>query len=223
MTAFDHDSIRQLILNTFATRFTCKRYDPDEHISDEDFACLLDVARRSPSSFGLEPWKFLVIEDKNLLADVLSTAWGAKKNADRTVIILARKRVDAASPYTAHMMRDVQGSSEEDMPKRLAVFKNFQENDLHAADSDRTLFDWASKQTYIPLANMLTAAAMLGIDSTPVEGYNAQKLDALLGERGIMDADEFGVSLIVQFGRHAESHFEPHQTRQAEDAVIERV
>ena len=217
-----HNHVRAILADVFAHRYTCKRYDPAAHIADEDFDLLLDIARRSPSSFGLEPWKFLVIEQADVLAQILDHAWGAKKNADRTVVILARKGVSAGSAYVAHIMTDVQGATPEDLPQRQAMLGTFQTRDRQLTDESR-LNDWAAKQTYIPLANMLTAAALLGIDSTPVEGFNVAEVDALLAERGIIDPSEFSASLIVQFGKAAESHFTPHQTRQSAAEVIERV
>ena len=210
-------------VDMLATRFTCKRYDPAGHVPDEDFALVLEAARLSPSSFGFEPWKLLVIEDPELVAGILECAWGAKRNADRTVVILARRDVTAESGWTHHIARDVQGLSDEDTKKRLAVFKGFQANDLHVLDNARTLFDWAGKQAYIALANMLSTAALLGVDATPIEGYTADKLEGLLASRGLYDPAEWGVSVLAQFGVHDPSHFEPHKTRRPLDEVVEYV
>lgn len=210
-------------VDMLATRFTCKRYDPAGHVPDEDFAQILEAARLSPSSFGLEPWKLLVIENPELLAGILERAWGAKRNADRTVVILARRDATAEGEWANHIARDVQGLSEEDMAKRLSVLGGFQANDLHVLDNERTLFDWASKQTYIALANMLSTAALLGVDATPVEGYSADKLEELFASKGLYDPAEWGVSVLAQFGVRDPSHFEPHKTRRPLDEVVEYV
>lgn len=82
-------------------------------------------------------------------------------------------------------------------------YKRFQEQ-KQILDNERTLFDWASKQTYIALGNMLTAAALLGIDSTPMEGFNQEKLDALLEEEGLLENDQFGASVLATFGYRKE-------------------
>ncbi|EMG86442.1 nitroreductase family protein [Helicobacter pylori GAM112Ai] len=79
------------------------------------------------------------------------------------------------------------------------IIKNFQENDMKLTD-ERSLFDWASKQTYIQMANMMVAAAMLGIDSCPIEGYDQEKVEAYLKEKGYLDTAEFGVSVMASFG-----------------------
>lgn len=221
-TASPNEHVRAVLKETFANRYTCKRYDPEGHVSDEDFATILDVAHRSPSSFGMEPWRFLVIENDALMADIFECAWGAKKNADRTVIILARKGVSPESAYVEHIETQVKGMAPDELPGFREMFGNFQQNNRKLTD-ERALYDWASKQTYIVLGNMLTAAAMLGVDSTPIEGFDIDALDALLAERGLMDPAEFSASLMIQFGKAADSHFEPHQTRRPAEEVIEFV
>ncbi|MDD7368917.1 MAG: NAD(P)H-dependent oxidoreductase [Berryella intestinalis] len=223
MAEFTHEELRSLIDETFATRFTCKRYDPEGSISDEDFALLLDVARRSPSSFGLEPWKFLVIENEGLREDLLEVAWGAKKNADRTVIILSRKGASADSDFVERTLREVQGAEGEALSQRRDFLAAFQRNDLPMEGDDARLLEWAARQAYIVLGNMLTSAALLGIDSTPVEGFSVSKLTALLAKRGLIDPDEYAPTLIVQFGRKDASHFEPVQRRRKAQDVIQVV
>ncbi len=88
----------------------------------------------------------------------------------------------------------------ERMNSRFAqMIKNFQESDMKL-NSERSLFDWASKQTYIQMANMMMAAAMLGIDSCPIEGYDQEKVEAYLEEKGYLNTAEFGVSVMASFG-----------------------
>lgn len=211
------------LITALTTRFTCKRYDPEGHVSDDDFATILEAAHLSPSSFGFEPWKLLVIERPELLQELLGQAWGAKRNADRTVVILARRGVNAQSAWVHHIAHDVQGLSEEDEQARLEAFEKFQRDDLHVLDNGRTLFDWAGKQTYIALANMLTAAALLGVDATPVEGYNRDGLEQLLVGHGLYNGEDWGVSVLAQFGVHDASHRPVVKTRRPIDEVVEWV
>lgn len=221
-TAVEHQNGSALI-NALEKRFTCKRYDPNGHVSDEDFSSILEAGRLSPSSFGFEPWKLLVIESDELLGKVLDCCWGAKRNADRNVIILARRGMDAQSPWAHQICEQVLGLSPEDEQARLATFENFQRDDLRVLESDRALFDWAGKQTYIALSNMLTAAALLGVDATPVEGYDSDALNDLLVKEGIVDPEAWGVSVLAQFGVHDPSHRSHPKQRRPIDEVVERV
>ena len=211
------------LLSVMEERFTCKRYDPEGHVSNEDFELILEAARLSPSSFGFEPWKLLVIENGELVEQIRAQAWGAKRNADRTVVILARRGVDAQSSWVEHISRDVQGLDEEGTAAKLEKFASFQRDEIHVADNERTLFDWAGKQTYIALANMLTMAATLGVDATPIEGFNLAALEELLVSKGLYDPAEWGVSVLAQFGVHDPSHRMAPKTRRTLGEVVEWV
>ncbi|MEJ7376143.1 nitroreductase family protein, partial [Staphylococcus caprae] len=90
------------------------------------------------------------------------------------VLIFARKNVTAHTDYVQHLLRGVKKYEESTILAVENKFDDFQES-FHIADNERTLYDWASKQTYIALANMMTSAALLGIDSCPIEGFDLDK------------------------------------------------
>jgi len=172
-------NIRNLILNTFQNRYTCEGYDPEKRVSDEDFKLIMEVARLSPSSMGYEPWKFILLNNKDIKEKIRPHAWGAQVSLDGAshfVLILARtpKHMKYGSEYIEYITYNVQHFPEDIAEQRKGKFKTFEENDFKLLESERALFDWTCKQTYIPLANMLTAAAMLGIDSTPIEGFDRE-------------------------------------------------
>jgi len=101
-------------------------------------------------------------------------------------------------------MEEIQNIPEDMINKGLDRYKNFQEYDFNLLDNERAMFDWTSKQSYIPLANMMTTAANMGIDSCPIEGFNREKLEYLLDKQGILDIEDFGVSVMVAFGYRSE-------------------
>lgn len=210
-------------LHALETRSACKRYDPNSHISKSDFNTILEAARLSPSSFGFEPWKLLVIENQELLDLILECSWGAKQNADRTVVILARRNVTADSDWAHHITHDVQHLSMMTERERLKQFEAFQANDIRVTDDERALFDWSCKQTYIALANMLSAAAMLGVDATPIEGFNARELEELLTFYKLYDPSDWGVSVLVQFGVRDPGQKAANKTRRPFNEVVEYV
>lgn len=216
---------KEEILKAYHFRHACKEFDVNKKISDEDFHFILETGRLSPSSFGFEPWKFVVIQNQTLREKLLPVAWGAQKQlptASHFVAILARKKEDMIynSSYISNFMKNIQHLPEEVITMKRGFYKEFQESDFHLLDSDRAMFDWASKQTYIALGNMMTAAAQIGIDSCPIEGFNQEKVEAVLKEEGIISENTFGVSYLVAFGYRTE---EPKhkKTRQTIDAVVE--
>jgi nitroreductase len=195
---------KQTILDAFYFRHACKEFDPGKKIPADDFNFILETGRLSPSSFGYEPWRFVVIQNAALRGKLLPVVWGAKKQlptSSHYLLILARKggmRYDAE--YVQHMMHDVLKFSPERMAMRSAVYRKFQESDFKLLENERALFDWNCKQAYIALGNMMTAAAMIGIDSCPVEGYDQADAEAVLTAMGVMDPTEWGLAVMAAFG-----------------------
>jgi nitroreductase len=207
----DQQEKRELILKTFAERNTCKGYDETKKVSDEDFKVIMEAARLSPSSMGLEPWKFLLINNEKIKARLKPVAWGAQASlagASHFVIILARKPLDLTynSAYVEYIMNDIQHFEEPLRGERKNKLKDFQENDLKIAADDHLFFDWSVRQTYISLANMLTAAAMLGVDSTPMEGFNYAAVEKILEEENVLDKAHFGLAAMIAFGYKNRDH-----------------
>ncbi|EEF26488.1 NADPH nitroreductase, putative [Ricinus communis] len=96
-------------------------------------------------------------------------------------------------------MREVQHHPQEVADMRLGFYTQFQQSDFDLSD-ERKLFDWAAKQCYLPLANMMTVAAMRGIDSCPIEGFKQKETDALLAEQFGVNLQEYGLAYMVAFG-----------------------
>lgn len=215
------EDVRSFILDTFNNRYTCKEYDPDRRVSDDDFKLIMEAARLSPSSMGFEPWKFILLNNKDIKDKIYQQAWGAQKaleGASHFVLILARKDEDMKhdSRYIDYIMRDVQKFDDVMIKQRKDKYKSFREDDFKLNESERTIFDWTCKQTYIALANMLTTAAMLGIDSTPIEGFHKEKTEAILIKEGIYDPKHFGLSCMIAFGYTNRNH-RPKTRRKIEE------
>ena len=199
------EAIKKQVLDAFDHRVAVRVYN-DQEISREDMEFILDTAWLSPSSIGLEAWRFVVLDRKQIakLRDDLKTvAWGAQSQLDTAshfVLLLAEKnaRYDSDSVKDRLVRR---GLGEGDaLNSRLATYESFQKNDMSLADNPRALFDWTAKQTYIALGNMMTSASMIGIDSCPIEGFNYDKVNAILAKAGIINSDKEGIASMVSFG-----------------------
>ena len=84
------------------------------------------------------------------------------------------------SDYIRHVVMDVQGRTEDEYALRVKRVREFQEQDYRLLDDERVFQEWIKRQTYIPLGNMMTAAAQIGVDSCPIEGFNQADIDELL-------------------------------------------
>lgn len=200
------------IINAYQFRHATKEFDATKKLSDEEINFILQTANLSPSSFGFEPWHFVVVQNQELRELLKPVAWGAPLKLDTAshfVLGLSMKAPMTKwdSEYITHMMKDVKQLPAEAIEMYSKFYREFQERDFNL-DNDKKLFDWASKQTYIALGNMMTAAALTGIDSCPIEGFQQEKAEALLRERFDIDTDKYGLSFMVAFGhRKAEPPF----------------
>ena len=177
------------MLEIFNRRYACKKYDKTKVVSDEDFMAIIEAGRISPSSFGLEPWKFILVKNEKMLNDMREFAWGAINSlngASHIVMVLARKGVTGDSEYFERIGKEIKNISEENLNIRKKFFTKFQ--------------NWASKQTYIAMVNMMNMAAALGIDSCAIEGFNKEIAEKYFSEKGVFDLKEYGISYFVSFG-----------------------
>jgi nitroreductase len=213
--------LRAQIIEAFQNRYATKSFDPTKKISEEDWQTIIETARLSPSSFGYEPWKFLLIrndEIKEGLKEIAAGAVNSLNGASHFVIELALKNVTIESDHVRHIVEDVLGADFAIDSPRSQYFDNFQKNNQQLTD-ERTLYDWASKQTYIAMANMMTTAALLGIDSCPIEGFNKANVEKYLSEKGLVDLNAFGVSYMLGLGYRNEP-ITPKK-RQSLDEILE--
>lgn len=215
---------KQEILKAYQFRYATKDFDPTKRISDEDFEFILETGRLSPSSIGSEPWKFLVVENEELKQKLKAVSWGAQRQlptASHFVILLARTDVRYDSDYILDNYKNVQKMPEDILEQMIHGLKTFQE-DFRLLENERYLFDWASKQTYIPLGNMMTAAAQIGIDSCAIEGFNYDQVHDILKNEGFLEDGKFDVSVMVAFGYRIH---EPkrEKTRRSLDQVVQWV
>jgi nitroreductase len=164
-----------------------------------------------------------VIQDAALrekLKPVSGGAQGQLPTASHFVVILARRKEGLRhdSVHVIKMMKDIHQMPEEVVQGLSGFYKTFVETELE--DNDRLIFEWASKQTYIALGNMMTAAAQIGIDSCPIEGFDKKQVTSILQNEGIINANDFGVACMVAFGYRQEDPKRP-KTRQNLDEIVE--
>lgn len=212
---------KKQFLEAMYFRHATKEYDATRKISDDDFKYILEAGRLSPSSLGSEPWKFLVVQSPELrdkMKDVASGAVEKLKTASHFVVILSRKGVRYDSDYLQDHMKNVQYYPEDMLEMITEQYKMFQQS-KRILDNERTLDDWSAKQTYLALGNMMTAAALIGIDSTPMEGFHADELDALLEAEGLLENGAYAVSALAAFGYRKTDPKREKTRRQLEDVV----
>jgi len=201
LTPTEKDARKAQFLDTLWYRHSVKEYDTNRIIPQEDFDFILEAGRLSPSSVGLEPWKFVVLQNADLRQQIADVSFGAKPHlptASHVVLYFARKDTWYDSPYTEHICRTVKGFDDERWASSSPKYKTFQQVDMNI-ENDRHLIDWTGKQVYITLANMMTAAAHIGVDSCAIEGFNYDQAREILTKAGVLTA-EWDLCVVCSFG-----------------------
>ncbi|MGK0352510.1 MAG: nitroreductase, partial [Planctomycetota bacterium] len=168
------------VLELLQWRYAVKSFDSAKKIPDDAWETLEQSLVLAPSSFGLQPWKFLIIDDQDLRAKLREASWNQAQvvQADRYVVFTAlRTTTDDDVDRLMQRTSEVRGTPIENLTGYRNVIADFLLKGWAAKD----LFGWNARQTYIALGQFMTAAASMGIDTCPMEGIDMNSYDELLG------------------------------------------
>ena len=191
------------ILEILNFRHACKEFDSSKKISDSDFEIILKGGQLSPSSMGIEPWKFLVIQNESLREELATVSWGGKKqipSCSHLVILLSRmpKELKHDSSYIHHLLTEVKQMPQEAVENFKGVVKMIE--DTRFQNNDQALLNYSCLQTYIAAANMMTVSAMQQIDSCAMGGYDQKAVEEILIKHNLLNKEEFYLTLMIAFG-----------------------
>jgi len=167
------------LLSALQWRYATKTFDPSRRIDPVTWEALEEALVLTPSSYGLQPWRFLVIDDPELRTRLRPHAWNQPQitDASHLVVFLVRRSIEAADlDRLIERMGALRGSP----PERLQAYRQAMENDLINGPRSQVINIWASNQVYIALGNFMTAAAMLRVDTCAIEGFSPAEFDRLL-------------------------------------------
>ena len=169
--------LKNELLEALHWRYATKHFDPNKKISDEDFAILKQSLILSPSSFGLQPYKFLVVENIELRKKLTANSWNQAQieEASHLVVFLGK---NIMTKIDIEEFIELTAKTRQIAITALENYKNMMLQSF--VENHRDILDWAAKQAYIALGNLMTAAALLKIDSCPMEGIIASKYDEIL-------------------------------------------
>lgn len=166
-------------IEAMAFRHACKHFDTTKQIPAEQFESILEVARTSPSSFGMEPWRLIVVRNESLRKALKPLCWNQSQITECSELVILTTDNDivrSRSPYVRKMF-ERRGLSAEAVDTYVGVYKSY----LAPIENDELLLEnWTAKQSYIAAANMMTYAATLKIDSCPIEGFEKEQVEAVL-------------------------------------------
>jgi len=170
------------LLASLRWRYATKRFDPARKIEPATWDALEESLVLTPSSFGLQPWKFLVIENPGIRANLLAESWGQRQVTDASHLIVLTTRTDLTSADIDTWMErmvEVQGTPPEVAGMLKGMIEGFAQGMTH-----EQRHAWNAKQAYIALGQLMGMAAILGIDTCPMEGISTAGYDKVLGLEG---------------------------------------
>ncbi|MEI8229916.1 MAG: NAD(P)H-dependent oxidoreductase [Candidatus Peregrinibacteria bacterium] len=163
------------IIDDLQWRYAVKKFDPTKKLTQKQLNQLLEALRLAPSSFGIQPFKFLVIEDPQLRATIRTHAWNQSQITDASHLIalcaLRTLTPEHIQAYTANIAATRNVPAESVQPYRDRMLQYVKEK------STEEVLEWSKRQTSIAFGVLLAAAAALHIDACPVEGMEAEKVD----------------------------------------------
>ena len=164
-------------------RYATKKFDAGRPIPEDRWAALEESLVLTPSSYGLQPWKFLIVTDAEVRRSLMPHSWNQPQPVDCShfVVFAAKTSVDEA--YVDRFIArtaEVRGIP----PAALAGYRNMMVGDLVQGPRAAQVAEWAARQAYIALGQFMGSAAFLGIDTCPMEGIVPAEYDRLLGLEG---------------------------------------
>lgn len=211
---------RSQLIHQLNWRYATKQFDPARKISAQDWAALEEALVLTPSSIGLQPWAFLVIDDPAVRAELLLASYGQPQVVDAShLIVFATKTNYSEMDVDAHISHaaKVRGIGVEalDGLRTMALRSVVQGMDETARRN------WATNQTYIALGNLVTSAALLGIDAAPMEGFERHRYDDILGlkVRGLTAS----VIAAVGYRRESDKYATAPKVRFPREEIVQHV
>jgi nitroreductase len=168
------------LLSQLNWRYATKAFDPSRRIPSEDWAALEQALILTPSSYGAQPYKFVVVTDPAVKEKLVPLSWNQRQPADCShYVVFAAREKNTEADIDRYLARiaEVRGGSAD----ALGGFKKMLMADIVNGPRGQAAFEWGARQVYIALGNFMTSAALLGIDTCPMEGIQPEQYDEVFG------------------------------------------
>ena len=176
-------SIEETVLEKLSWRYAVKKFDPSKKIDASSWRVLEESLRLAPSSYGLQPWQFWVVQDPAVREKLKAASWKQNQVTDCShfVVLVYKPKLDE-SHIQSHLdkITSVRGVSLDS----LAAYKKNIHNDLITGPRSKVISHWAERQVYIAMGMLMTAAALLDIDTCPMEGLVPAEYNKILNLDG---------------------------------------
>lgn len=187
--------MKELFEKALSFRHACKIFDDTKKIPKDDLKFILEAGRKSPSSFGMEPWKFLVVQDQDLKEKIRPYCWNQPQITTCSDLVIILAKIEDLKPNNSYVETMF---SRRPLPQEKidAYLDLYSKHLAHTMSSDENILCWTARQCYIALGNMMSAAASIEIDSCPIEGFEKENIEKLLE----LDTSKYQLAVILPLG-----------------------
>lgn len=205
------------LIESLRWRYATKQFDAQRSLSEEQVQELLEATNLSATSYGLQPFKFLVLRDQAKQDQLVASSYGQTQVAQASHLIVIATRTDVDANYISEYVKLME--SQRGLPEgALDQYKTVMTGSIASMD-EKTMDVWATKQAYLALGTLLVACAAAKIDACPMEGFVAAEYDEFLG----LPAMNLRAAVVIPIGYRAED--DKHQNykkvrRKLSDIVV---
>lgn len=203
------------IIESLTWRYATKQFDPTKSIAQKDWSLLEETLRLSPSSFGLQPWKFLFIKNQEVKKQLRPASWNQSQIQDCSLLVVFTSLKKVTTQYIDKYLQSIASTRQmgienlEDYRKMMINYlvkdENHENKDKHKDEHSSDALHWSQLQAYIAIGNLLTSAALLKIDACPIGGINPEQYDEILD---LTDSD-YATAAVVALGyRHPDDKYQ---------------
>jgi nitroreductase len=196
--------MHKVIESSLNWRYAVKRFDADKKISEADWNTLVSSLVMAPSSFGLQPWKFVVVQNPALRLKLKEASWNQGQVTDAShFVVFATSNVVKSEDVQKYIssIATTRGISAESLDGLKAAISGT----VKAHQESGQLLNWTQRQAYIAMGFLLETAALLKVDATPMEGLDPAQYDKILS----LEGSGFKTVAAVALGyRHSEDTFQ---------------
>ncbi|MFA9262098.1 MAG: NAD(P)H-dependent oxidoreductase [Undibacterium sp.] len=171
--------MQEQIVKALGWRYAVQNFDGTKKIGESELKTILESGRLAPSSFGLEPWQFIVVENDEVRQRIQTVSYGQPKVTEASHLIVIARRTDARENIVRERLERTAKIQNQDIAS-LDGFKQMLDGVIASRD-DAALDVWNSRQAYIALGMMMETASLLGVDNAAMEGFDPKGIDEILG------------------------------------------
>ncbi len=208
------------ILEKLNLRYACKKFDASKKLSDEQLHVVKEALRLAPSSYGAQPYKYVIVENPQIRESLVEHSWGQQQVKDASHLLVLCYDTNGLNEAGVDSFIKLVADTRGQQPSDLQGYRDMIFNTANSM-SNEAKENWQSRQIYIALGQLMTVLAVEGIDSCPMEGFVNEKYDEILGlnDKGLKSV----VVIPVGFRSEEDMYSAAPKVRKPQEEIFETI